>query len=156
MILPIIELGTPLTESVASTGVAEPIPNWLTLPRRFVRRRATPPDAGTVIEIPLKATELAVCKRPETPDGAPLTVRRTSVIPAAVTRLVTFTLRNTARLNEITDPGAPPPVAEPLIVAPPPAVPLRRAIPAAITMGPVASVVSRSSRAKTHGRCRIR
>src|SRR5207248_5285365 len=62
LILPIIELGTPLTESVASTGVAEPIPNWLTLPRRFVRRRATPPDAGTVIEIPLKATELAVCK----------------------------------------------------------------------------------------------
>src|SRR5205814_2971871 len=108
LILPIIVLGTPLIESVASTGVAEPIPNWLTLPRRFVRRRATPPDAGIVIEIPLKATELAVCKRPETPDGAPLTVRRISVIPAAVTRLVTFTLRKTARLNEMTDPGEPP------------------------------------------------
>src|SRR5437773_1406109 len=63
-ILPTIVLGTPLMVGVASTGVAEPTPNWLTLPRRFVRRRATPPDTGIVIEIPLKATELAVCKRP--------------------------------------------------------------------------------------------
>src|SRR5579859_6045893 len=65
-----------------------------------------------VTEKPLKLTPLLPCRMAGTEAGAgpepESTVRDTSVAPAADTRLVTATFRNTARLSVITVPGLPP------------------------------------------------
>src|SRR5260370_19792802 len=101
-------------------------------------RKVTFGLAGIVTEIPLKLTPLLPCITAGTPAGdgpePESTVSETSVAPAADTRLVTATFRNTARLSFIAVPGLPPVQAIKMS-------PSNSAIPSARTAGVTAASV---------------